>query len=177
VVIVAYHTRHLQHPPALLFTADEECSMLALEIAGSSGHSSTADAGRNALDSMHLALNSLDKCRNNPAHRYCNTAFEAPVPTLNFGRIAGGDNANRVCGSCELHFDLYTLPAMQWDGLQQLGMDVVVCGPVNWPGPTSRTSISRWIICNVLLSCCISSSAGFCLALACLARRACERTP
>jgi acetylornithine deacetylase len=154
-VAVAYHARQLQHPLTLLFTADEESSMLgaqrlvelgiprgryaligeptglcpvhmhkgvgmlALEISGNSGHSSTPDAGRNAIDGMRRALNVLDTWRNSLAHRYCNPAFEVPVPTLNFGRIAGGDNANRICGSCTLHFDLRTLPAMQWDALQQ----------------------------------------------------------
>jgi len=151
----AYRTRSLQHPLALLFTADEESSMrgaqrlvelgfpraryaligeptglrpvhmhkgvgmLALEITGRSGHSSTPDAGRNALDGMRVALDVLNRWRGDLALRYRNPAFGVPVPTLNFGRIAGGDNANRICGSCELHFDLRTLPAMQWDALQQ----------------------------------------------------------
>lgn len=150
----AYRARTLQHPLVLLFTADEESSMLgaqrlvelgfpraryaligeptglrpvhmhkgvgilALEITGRSGHSSTPDAGRNALDGMREALNVLHSWRSDLAQRYRNPAFGVPVPTLNFGRIAGGDNANRICGSCELHFDLRTLPAMQWDALQ-----------------------------------------------------------
>jgi acetylornithine deacetylase len=92
--------------------------MLALEISGRSGHSSTPDAGRNALDGMRTALNTLDGWRADLARRFRNPAFGVPVPTLNFGRIAGGDNANRICGSCELHFDLRTLPAMHWDELQ-----------------------------------------------------------
>lgn len=173
---VAYRTRHLQHPLTLLFTADEESSMLAPEIDGSSGHSSTADAGRNALDGIHLALNRLDKWRNKPAHRYCNTAFEVPVPILNFGRIAGGDNANRVCGSCELHFDLRTLPAMQWDKLQQLGMDVVVCGPGEWPRPQpdEYVTLDNLQPAAQLLHQLIGKD---CLTQACLARRARERTP
>ena len=39
------------------------------------------------------------------------------MPTLNLGCIHGGDNPNRICGSCELDFDLRPLPGME---LQQL---------------------------------------------------------
>jgi len=41
------------------------------------------------------------------------------VPTLNLGCIHGGDNPNRICGSCELAFDLRTLPGMSNDDLRE----------------------------------------------------------
>jgi acetylornithine deacetylase len=41
------------------------------------------------------------------------------VPTLNLGCIHGGDNPNRICGHCELEFDLRTLPGMGLDDLRQ----------------------------------------------------------
>ncbi len=50
--------------------------------------------------------------------------FTAPVnsvssdPTLNLGHIHGGDNPNRICGDCELHFDLRPLPGMEIDELR-----------------------------------------------------------
>ena len=44
--------------------------------------------------------------------RFVNPDFKVPFPTLNLGRIAGGDNPNRICGDCELHFDLRPLPGM-----------------------------------------------------------------
>jgi acetylornithine deacetylase len=38
--------------------------------------------------------------------------FHVPHPTVNLGRIVGGDNPNRICPSCELHFDCRVLPGM-----------------------------------------------------------------
>ena len=46
------------------------------------------------------------------ARRHRNPLFEVEVPTLNLGCIHGGDNPNRICGQCELHFDLRPLPGM-----------------------------------------------------------------
>ncbi len=47
-----------------------------------------------------------------------NPAFEVPFPTLNLGHIHGGDNPNRICGHCELQFDLRQLPGMELDALR-----------------------------------------------------------
>jgi len=47
------------------------------------------------------------------AHR--NPAFRVPTPTLNLGQVRGGDNPNRICGECELSFDLRLLPGMDLD--------------------------------------------------------------
>jgi len=38
---------------------------------------------------------------------------------LNLGSIHGGDNANRVCGACELSIDIRLLPGMSPDGLRR----------------------------------------------------------
>jgi len=38
---------------------------------------------------------------------------------MNFGHIHGGDNPNRICGSCELHFDLRCLPGMSRNELRE----------------------------------------------------------
>jgi acetylornithine deacetylase len=40
------------------------------------------------------------------------------MPTMNFGYIHGGDNPNRICGCCELQFDVRPLPGMRIDTLQ-----------------------------------------------------------
>ena len=53
--------------------------------------------------------------------RYQNPGFDVAVPTLNLGCIHGGDNPNRICASCELHFDLRPLPGMP---LEQLRNDL-----------------------------------------------------
>jgi acetylornithine deacetylase len=92
--------------------------MLSLEIKGQSGHSSDPDSGLNALDGMREAMNTLVDWRTELARQHRNSAFSVPCPTLNMGRISGGDNANRICGGCELHFDLRTLPGMDWDVLK-----------------------------------------------------------
>ena len=46
-------------------------------------------------------------------------AFEIAVPTLNLGHIHGGDNPNRICGQCELQFDLRPLPGMPLPELRE----------------------------------------------------------
>jgi acetylornithine deacetylase len=44
--------------------------------------------------------------------RYPVPDFEVAYPTVNFGRIFGGDSPNRICPSCELHFDIRLVPGM-----------------------------------------------------------------
>ena len=44
--------------------------------------------------------------------------FDVAIPTLNLGHIHGGDNPNRICKECELHFDLRPLPGMQIEQLR-----------------------------------------------------------
>jgi acetylornithine deacetylase len=36
-------------------------------------------------------------------------------PTMNFGRIEGGDNPNRICGRCTLDYDVRVLPGMDYE--------------------------------------------------------------
>jgi acetylornithine deacetylase len=195
VLVVAasrYHTRRLHHPLTLLFTADEESSMLgaqrlvelgrpraryaligeptcmrpvrrhkgvgmlALQIEGQAGHSSDPAAGHNALDGMRLAMNALVEWRTGLATLHRNNAFSVPFPTLNLGRIAGGDNANRICGRCELHFDLRTLPGMDWDVLindlqQRLALELDGSGlswhlrPLDVVIPAYETVDTGWV--------------------------------
>ena len=49
---------------------------------------------------------------------YQNSDFAVSVPTLNLGCIHGGDNPNRICGACELEYDLRPLPGMSPDNLR-----------------------------------------------------------
>jgi acetylornithine deacetylase len=39
--------------------------------------------------------------------------FHVPAPTLNLGRVHGGDSPNRICGHCYLDIDLRLLPGME----------------------------------------------------------------
>lgn len=93
--------------------------MEAVEIEGQSGHSSNPDLGNNAMESMHQVIQGLMDFRQQLGKQYQNPLFTVPTPTLNLGCIHGGDNPNRICGHCELQFDLRALPGMDNDELRQ----------------------------------------------------------
>ncbi len=92
--------------------------MEAIRIRGASGHSSDPSQGRSALEAMSSALQTILLWRDSLQQKYKSSDFQVPVPTLNLGRIEGGDNPNRICGACELHFDLRPLPGMSLDDLR-----------------------------------------------------------
>ncbi len=92
--------------------------MEAVRIEGQSGHSSDPSLGANALDAMHSVLSELINIRTELQGKHHNASFRIDVPTLNLGCIHGGDNPNRICGRCELEFDLRPLPGMSLDGLR-----------------------------------------------------------
>lgn len=83
-----------------------------LEIRGQSGHSSNPSLGRNAMETMHKAITELLSLRSELQAKYKNPLFSVAEPTLNLGCIHGGDNPNRICGHCELGFDIRPLPGM-----------------------------------------------------------------
>lgn len=95
--------------------------MEAIRVHGHSGHSSDPSLGNNALEAMHRVIGELLKFRSELQQRYQNPGFDVPIPTMNLGCIHGGDNPNRICGDCELHFDLRPLPGME---LEQLRADI-----------------------------------------------------
>lgn len=84
-----------------------------IDVTGRSGHSSNPALGANAIDGMHAVIGSLMQWREEAAERHRDGDFAVPVPTLNLGRIAGGDSPNRICPSCELLFDVRTMPSME----------------------------------------------------------------
>jgi len=92
--------------------------MERLVFEGLSGHSSDPGLGRNALEGMHEALGHLLALRKSWQEQYSNPNFRVQVPTMNLGCIHGGDNPNRICARCELHFDLRPLPGMDMDALR-----------------------------------------------------------
>lgn len=92
--------------------------MEAVRIQGRSGHSSDPSLGANALEAMHAVMSELLSFRQELQSRYHNADFRVDVPTMNLGCIHGGDNANRICGRCELEYDLRPLPGMSLDGLR-----------------------------------------------------------
>lgn len=93
--------------------------MESVRITGSSGHSSDPSLGNNALEAMHSVLGTLIDFRKELQSTYQNSDFAVSVPTLNLGCIHGGDNPNRICGQCELEYDLRPLPGMNIDNLRE----------------------------------------------------------
>ncbi len=79
--------------------------MESVHVHGCSGHSSDPSLGVNAMEGMHRVITEILGWRTELQKRYHNPAFKVSFPTLNLGRITGGDNPNRICGNCELHFD------------------------------------------------------------------------
>lgn len=92
--------------------------MEAIRLTGQSGHSSNPALGHNALEAMHQVMSELMKWREELQGKHKNPFFDIPVPTMNFGHIHGGDNPNRICGSCELHIDIRPLPGMALEDLR-----------------------------------------------------------
>lgn len=90
-----------------------------LVIEGRSGHSSDPSLGRNAMETMHSALGELLKLRDELRDGHNNPAFQVAYPTMNLGCIHGGNNPNRICGRCELGFEIRPLPGMNMAALQQ----------------------------------------------------------
>ena len=89
-----------------------------IRLIGRSGHASDPSLGRSALEGMNAVINSLSLWRSQIQQQQRNTAFAIPVPTLNFGSIHGGDNANRICGQCEMKIDIRFLPGMNIDDIR-----------------------------------------------------------
>lgn len=92
--------------------------MESIRIRGQAGHSSNPALGKNALDAMTQVMNELMSLRSDLQLKYRNSGFAVQTPTLNLGCIHGGDGANRICGECELHFDLRLLPGMDNEELR-----------------------------------------------------------
>lgn len=93
----------------------------SIRVNGQTGHSSNPALGNNALETMAEVLNELMRFRAELQQRYSNSGFDVPQPTLNLGCIHGGDSPNRICGSCEMHFDIRLLPGMD---IEQLRVDI-----------------------------------------------------
>ena len=92
--------------------------MESIRILGHAGHSSNPALGKSALDAMTQVMSQLINLRGELELKYKNSGFAVQTPTLNLGCIHGGDGANRICGECELHFDLRLLPGMDNEELR-----------------------------------------------------------
>jgi acetylornithine deacetylase len=92
--------------------------MERLHVQGQSGHSSNPALGKNALEAMHEMISALLLFRQQLQKQYHDPHFALDVPTLNLGVIHGGDNPNRICGHCQLEFDVRLLPGMASVGVR-----------------------------------------------------------
>ncbi|MFT6326561.1 MAG: acetylornithine deacetylase [Crocinitomicaceae bacterium] len=92
--------------------------MEGVKVTGQAGHSSNPDLGNSAMEAMHKVMTNLMDYRNELQHEYKHNAFSIPTPTMNLGCIHGGDNPNRICGQCELHYDLRFIPGMNMNTLR-----------------------------------------------------------
>lgn len=113
----------------------------AIRITGQSGHSSNPAMGVNAIEIMHEVLFAVMQLRDTLIKQYHNPGFAIPHPTLNMGHIHGGDSANRICGCCELHYDVRPLPGMSLDGLNNLLRDSLKEVQQKWPGRIAITPL------------------------------------
>ncbi|EMK6932104.1 acetylornithine deacetylase [Vibrio alginolyticus] len=92
----------------------------AIRVTGKSGHSSDPALGVNAIEIMHEVMFAMMQLRDKLIKEYHHPGFAIPSPTLNLGHIHGGDSANRICGCCELHYDVRPLPGISLDGLENM---------------------------------------------------------
>lgn len=94
--------------------------MESIRLQGRSGHSSDPSLGINAMEAMHDVIGELLTFRAELQEKYRNPLFAIELPTMNLGCIHGGDNPNRICGQCELEFDIRLLPGMEVEVMRGL---------------------------------------------------------
>ena len=106
----------------------------AIRIVGKSGHSSDPERGINAIEVMHLVIQKLLVLKEDLKNKYSIEYFAIPYPTLNLGHIHGGDNANRICGCCELQLDMRPLPGLSIVELQAMLLAATQDITARYPG-------------------------------------------
>jgi acetylornithine deacetylase len=82
-------------------------------VGGRAGHASNPALGVNAIEGLQRVLPALEAWRDAVGRRHHDDDFAVPTPTLNFGRVTGGDSPNRICAECSLHLDIRLLPGME----------------------------------------------------------------
>jgi len=97
LVPVVMHKGHMSH---------------RIKVQGQSGHSSKPSLGVNAIEIIYQVIGELIVLKEKLALNFVNQSFDVTSPTLNLGAIQGGDNANRICGQCQLDIDMRSLPGM-----------------------------------------------------------------
>ena len=99
--------------------------MSKITIEGRSGHASDPNKGVNAIEGLGRALAALEHWQRVLAERHTDPEFDVPHPTINLGRVLGGDSPNRICAHVELDLDMRLLPSMASQEVQAELRDVV----------------------------------------------------
>ncbi len=107
--------------------------MESIRVLGHSGHSSDPSLGANAIEGMNRVLNELLVWRSELQAKHRNPMFRVDVPTLNFGALHGGDNANRICAHCDLAIDIRPLPGMDILELRQAMGERLAAAMMEYP--------------------------------------------
>lgn len=126
LVPVVMHKGHMSHK---------------ITIKGQAGHSSQPDNGVNAIEIMYQVIGQLYQLKEKLVKNYRNEAFNVQTPTLNLGAIHGGDNANRICGHCELDIDMRSLPGMKDTELVAWLADVLSPIAIQYPSRLTITEL------------------------------------
>lgn len=104
-----------------------------LRIQGKSGHSSQPAMGVNALEVLNWALTEILKLKETLKEQYSSPLFQVPFPTLNLGSVHGGDSPNRICGHCQLGFDIRPTPELSLNELTSLLDPIIATANQLWP--------------------------------------------
>lgn len=107
-------------------------AMLRIRVPGVSAHGSTPWQGRNAIT---RAIDLFQRIEGLPFMSATSEMF--PGPTVNLGRITGGDVLNRVPDDCRLYLDVRTLPGQSTEDVlaqirgldEEVEVDVLVARP------------------------------------------------
>lgn len=89
--------------------------MVKISIEGRSGHGSDPAQGLNAIEGLGQVITALEQWQHALSERHADHDFSVPHPTINLGRVEGGDSPNRICAHCELDVDMRLLPSMNPD--------------------------------------------------------------
>lgn len=109
----------------------------SLNIKGQAGHSSAPAKGVNAIEITYQAIGELLKLKQQLASRL-DSSFDVPEATMNLGHIHGGDGENRICGHCQLNFDIRLLPGMSDEQVINQLDELLAPLQQQWPGRITR---------------------------------------
>ncbi|MBT2582815.1 M20 family metallopeptidase [Planococcus sp. ISL-109] len=104
---------------------------IEITVYGQSGHGSTPNAGKNAI---HIATDLIMKIRENLIPKLKERAH--PIlgePTVNIGKIQGGDDPNVIPGLCKIQLDRRWVPEETIESMQKDIHDLIDEMKVNDP--------------------------------------------